>query len=391
MYFTPYIDQTGIHIPTYTDILDNMLQGMQDIYGQDIYLGNDSPDYQQISIFANKAYDVLQLCQAVFNSFSPLTAVGTGLDNIVQLNGISRQPANLINSYSTCNVTVTGTSGTVITNGVVQDINGYKWDFIDAVTIPASGTIIATVRCETSGAISANIGEISIIATPMYGWTSVTNETAATPGVAVETDAQLRARQAQSVAIPSQCLVEGLTGALLDLTGVTRCAVYENYTSQTDSNGIPAHSICAVVEGGDQQQIADAIYTYKTPGCGVYGDIDVTISSIYGINTVIQYFEPTYSAVNVTVTIKPIGAVTDAIKQQIQTNVTDYLNSLDIGATVVNSSLFYAAATAQPNPLSPVYSVVSVTAGTSSQSTADIPIAFNAVAQAGTIQVVVGS
>lgn len=83
--------------------------------------------------------------------------------------------------------------------------------------------------------------------------------------------------------------------------------------------------------------------------------------------------------------------MTDAIQQQIQTNVTDYLNSLDIGTTVVNSSLFYAAATAQPNPLSPVYSVTSVTAGTSSQSAADIPIAFNAVAQAGTIQVVVGS
>lgn len=393
MYFTPYIDETGIHIPTYTDILENMLEQMRDIYGQDIYLGNDSPDYQQISIFANKAYDVLQLCQAVFNSFSPLTAVGTGLDNIVKINGLARQPTSLIDSYSTCNVTLTGASATVISAGVVKDINGYKWSLIEPVTIPASGSIIAGVRCQTSGAITANIGEISIIETPVYGWTGVVNEAAATPGVAVETDAELRARQAQSVTLPSQAIVEGTTGALLNIGGVTRCKVYENYTGKTDANGIPAHSICAVVEGGVDQDVGNAIYLHKTPGCGVYGDEEVRIESIYGISTTMKFFRPDYDVINVTVTIKPLGTVPDNVQGQIQTNVQNYLNNLDIGTPVVNSSLFYAAAMSQPNPLNPAFSVIAVTAasGEGAQGTADIPIAFNAVAQAGTVQVVMQS
>ena len=53
-YFTPYIDETGFHFPTYQDIVDDMVAGAKSIFGSDIYLENDSADYQLISIFALK-------------------------------------------------------------------------------------------------------------------------------------------------------------------------------------------------------------------------------------------------------------------------------------------------------------------------------------------------
>ena len=59
-YFAPYIDAAGLHIPTYADILEDLVQQAKLIYGQDIYLDNDSQDYQFISAFAAKAYDVMQ-------------------------------------------------------------------------------------------------------------------------------------------------------------------------------------------------------------------------------------------------------------------------------------------------------------------------------------------
>ena len=93
MYFTPYIDETGLHIPTYNDIRDDMIDGAKTIFGNDIYLENDSADYQLISIFAAKCYDTLQACAIAYNSRSPITAIGSGLDAVVKINGISRKPA----------------------------------------------------------------------------------------------------------------------------------------------------------------------------------------------------------------------------------------------------------------------------------------------------------
>jgi hypothetical protein len=38
--------------------------------------------------------------------------------------------------------------------------------------------------------------------------------------------------------------------------GVTRLAAYENDTNSTDGNGIPAHALSLVVDGGDALAIA---------------------------------------------------------------------------------------------------------------------------------------
>ncbi len=38
------------HVPTYADIRDDLLAKFQEIYGNDLYLGNDSQDYQMISV-----------------------------------------------------------------------------------------------------------------------------------------------------------------------------------------------------------------------------------------------------------------------------------------------------------------------------------------------------
>ena len=59
-YFSPYVDGSGLHLPTYQDILDDMIASMKKIYGSDIYLGNDSADYQFLSILALKVADSYQ-------------------------------------------------------------------------------------------------------------------------------------------------------------------------------------------------------------------------------------------------------------------------------------------------------------------------------------------
>ena len=333
MYQAPYIDEAGLHISSYNDIRDSLVEEMRAIYGNDIYLDNDSQDYQMICAFALMAYDVQQALLLAYNNISPATATGTGLDRVVALNGIRRAAA----SYSTCLVKLTGTAGTTISNGVVQDSRGIQWRLPKSVTISNDGTATALATCTTIGRITAATGDINTIVTPTRGWTSVINDVPAIAGVNQETDSALRAKQRISTANPSNTVFEGTIGAIANVDGVVRYAAYENDTN-TERDGLPPHSITMVVDGGTDQDVAQAIYLHKTPGCYTNGDIEVNVSGSL-TEIPIRFYRPHYVDVAVKVSIKTLTGYTDATASQIKANIYDYINGLAIGETLYAPNL----------------------------------------------------
>ena len=383
-YTAPYIDDAGLHIPSYVDIRDDLVDQFKQIYGQDIYLENDSQDYQMISAFALKTYDTMQLLQIVYNNRSPKTAVGTALDSIVKLNGIARKAA----SYSTCVLTLTGDVGTVIAAGVAEDDAGNTWNLPENVAFTSS-TIEVTAQCSAIGAIEASPGTITKITNPQKGWLSVTNTVPAVAGEPIETDEQLRYRQSISVAIPSQNMVNSTIAGIASVTGVTRYKVYDNDTNETDSNGIPGHSIAAVVEGGLDEDVAEQIYLRKGPGGGTYGTTSVTYINADGLPNIVRFFRPAYVPIDVTVTIKKNGTYTTAIADTIKNNVEQYINALDIGYDVLVTGILTAVAASITNVAQPEFSLQGITIGkdAGSLSTADIDILYNEVASVGTVTV----
>lgn len=389
-YFAPYIDAAGFHMPTYADILADLIAQAKSIYGSDIYLGNDSMDYQYISVFALKVSDTLQAIQLAYNNRGPGSAISSGLDGIVKINGIARKSA----SHSTCQVVLTGTAGITITNGIVSDISNNKWDLPATVTLDGTGSATVSATCETIGAITALPGNINNIVTPTAGWTSVTNTVAAVAGQPVETDSQLRSRQAISTESPSQALVVGTTAGIASVSGVTRYLPLENDTNATDSNGLPAHSFTAVVEGGTDINVANQIYARKTPGCYTNGTTVVSITDpLYGLVTSIRFYRPTYVPIYTTINIKKLSGYTTATTAAVQAAINTYLNSLQIGESLTISALWGVALSVMPNLAMPIFSITSLIAGTSSgtQGTTDITIAFNQVTQGSLANITVNA
>lgn len=378
-YFTPYIDETGFHIPSYTDIRDELIYQAKQIFGQDIYLGNDSQDYQLISVFANKLYDAYLTCQAVYNSRGPSTAVGTGLDVIVGVNGIRR----LKSTASKATVVLTGTPGTLITNGVVSDAGGNQWVLLSPVTIGSNGIVTTVATCQAPGPIEAAANTITGIVTPTLGWTSVTNPEPAIPGRHTETDPQLRARQAISTANPSRTVLEGIKGGIAAISGVTRYEVYENDTDEENEMRHPPHSITAVVEGGADEDIAQTLFNRKTPGCNTNGTTIVTVTDKYGEHTPIRFFRPTYVDIDVVVSVKRLTGYTTQTAGDITEYVAEFINSLQIGSSLAISSLWGAALQANRVPTNPYFSIVSLTAARAGepQGTTDIALLFNEAAR----------
>ncbi|MEN0630635.1 hypothetical protein AAIG33_24985 [Phytobacter ursingii] len=326
----------GISAPDYQTILDTVTGYFQQIYGTDAYLDPDSKDGQMVALVALAIHDANTTAINVYNSFSPSTALTDALSRNVKINGIARKGE----TRSTVDLILSGTTGTTITNGSVKDANGIIWN-LPATTIIDENQVTAT--CNTAGAVAALAGTVTVINTPTRGWTSVTNPQAANIGTAAETDAELRVRQGQSVALPSLTPFDAVDGALANISGVTRHKLYENDTGSVDVNGLPAHSISAIVDGGDATTIAQIIRGKKGQGVATYGTTTIVVPDAWGNPHPTSFSRPVNVPIYVAITIHVFAGYTSLIGDQIKSAIADYINSLKIGDDVLLSRIYSPA------------------------------------------------
>ncbi|EIV3891925.1 TPA: hypothetical protein MCN14_003870 [Klebsiella pneumoniae] len=329
----------GISAPDYQTVLDTITGYFQQIYGSDAYLDPDSKDGQMVALVALAIHDANNTAISVYRSFSPATALGDALTSNVKINGITRRAA----TNSTVDLLLTGAVGTTITNGSVRDTNSVIWNLPATVVIGTDGTVVATATCTNSGAVAAVAGSVNGINTPTRGWASVTNPLAATVGIAAETDAELRVRQSQSVALASLTPFDAVDGAIANVEGVTRHKLFENDTDTTDANGLPAHSISAIVEGGDATEIANTIRSTKGQGVSTYGTTAVIVTDKYGNPYTIRFSRPVDVPIYVSITIQALTGYSSEVGDEMKAAVAAYINSLAIGDSVLLSRVYSPA------------------------------------------------
>jgi len=335
-----YIDSTGYHYADYPSFLSWLTTQYQSIYGSDVYLAADSQDGQFLAILAQAFFDTASLGASVYNSFSPLTAQGVGLSRLVKINGLTRQ----IPSFSTVTLTIVGTAGTVITNGVASDNLNQNWLLPSPTVIPGGGSIDVLAVAQNIGFVTAESDTITNIFTPTLGWQTVNNSGAATPGSAVETDAALRIRQSISTAIPAQTVFDSAIGRVGNVPGVEKVIGWENFTEIEDSLDLPAHSINITVVGGDSTDIANAIVSGKTPGTDPVGNTGpILVYDSKGMPLNIYFGRAVTATIHVTVAVTSGVGWSSDYEDQIKQSIVDYINALPIGSSILPLSLLIPA------------------------------------------------
>jgi uncharacterized phage protein gp47/JayE len=328
------LDSSGLSVKTRSDIVGDLNSGFQGIYGDDINIDQNSPDGQVIGIFAQEGVDLRELLVSINASFDPDQAVGIQLDQRCAINGVTR----VAGTYSIFPIDVT-VSKTVTLDGLdedfnsadgvgftIQDNSGNEFILIDTFEFTI-GTTTKNFRAKEIGSVTATTGTITTPVTIIDGVTSVNNSSAAIyTGQDEETDVQLRVRRARSVAITSTGYLNGLRAALLDLDGVTAAECYENTGDTVDSNGIPAHGLWCIVEGGANSDITDIIYQKNSAGTPTKGSVTVTKTNSNGILVPINFDRPTSEDLHLQFEIKRtvsgFSFDTDAIKAYIAANLT---------------------------------------------------------------------
>ena len=259
------LDETGLTLQSLTDLVNGLVADLQNIYGSDINVDPDSPDGQAINIIAQFGIDMREVLQSIYASFDPDQASGTTLDQLVALNGVQRNGGTFtivpIDITVDRNVSLVGLDSDPTTIDIpagiytVKDNAGNQWVLLASVALTA-GTSTLDFRAVNMGAVVATVGTITTPVTVVAGVTSVNNSSSVSvQGVDEETDIQLRLRRRKSISNSATGYLDSIEGSLLALNGVTNAVVYENTTDAIDGDGIPPHSIWAIVEGGTDADI----------------------------------------------------------------------------------------------------------------------------------------
>lgn len=323
-------------------------------------LDPSTPDGLKIAHDAEVFGALDETLQQAYNSKDPNKASGVDLDVIAALTGTTRSEGT---ASTVTGFVLTGVpNSTVVPAGTVFEstVTGSRWTLDQTWTLDSSGIATVDITSTTTGPVEADANTITRIITTVPGLTSVTNPTPATPGTNVESDSSLRVKRATAVGRPGNNQIDSMLGELFAVTGTRRVKIYENDTNATDSNGLPAHSIAPIIDGGTDADVAMAIYVKKNPGvmlhqAGTPVSIDV-ISPTYPDNVKnIKFSRPMYVDMIVVVNIKGDGSLPSqaTLEPLIQQAIIEYAagdlipteygfkpDGFDIGETVPYSSMY---------------------------------------------------
>lgn len=439
----------GLIVKTLNVIRDELNQRMRDAFGKSIKVDDRSILGQINGIISEIAALVWELGEAVNSSQDPDKATGAALDALCTLTGTFRPPA----SYSTVTLTLTGTDASVIPEGSTAKTasTSVKFETTNACTItvvPAWVTLTAYVlgdrvtnggnvyqcvvagttgatgpsttdititdgtvtwtylgagtaavnvlaRATATGPLVAWARDISEIDTAVTGWSGVINLLDATTGRNAASDEELRQLREAELAGAGNTPINSLRADLLRLENITSVTVFVNNTDATNVDGMPPHSVEALVRPvsppptGFDQTIFDTLLANVAAGIATTGTITGTSTDSQGTVHTLKYSQPTevpiYLIVDVTKDARYYPADGDTlIKQAIVT----WGDAQSTGKDAVAS-----AVTAQAFKIDGVLDVTSVKLGVAPSPTLSvaIPISLREIATYDTSRIIVNS
>ena len=337
------LDEKGYTRPKYDEILETKIQTAKELFGEDIETSEQTPLGKFIRIGARDLAKAYEDIEATYYARFPNTATGVSLDRLCVFAGISRNPA----TYAEHKIKVYGEAGTVVEEiKVCGDNSEIVFYNIENFVLDENGQCEIIVVCETAGKVG-NITEINDVVNPIAGVERVEYIGTERYAENTETDPDLRKRFAQAIEGSGSTNKNAIIAEILRVETVKSVSIIENSTNGT-VDGRPAHSFECYVYGGTEEkykkEIAQAIYNKKPIGItacstaetGVTVDVlddggtPHPISFSYTVNT------PIYISIKYK---KNTKFSTDG-ETQIINALTEHINNLGVGSSVVISSLY---------------------------------------------------
>lgn len=274
------ITETGISVPPTQDILSGALQDINAAFGGNLNVSSVSTPQYVLSAERAQAIALAYASLAfTLSQFDPDTAIGRFQDALARIYFITRKSGTPTIVSATC----TGIPGnTLPARSLARDTSGNVYESLSDASFGSNGQATVQFANQVSGAIPCAAGSLVYIQVAVPGWDAITNEIPGVTGTDVEGRDAFELRRQESVALNSIGTVPAIRAAVLGIDDVTDCFVYDNPSDETIQYGatnyeLAPHSVYVGVVGGDDDTIAQTIWTKKDIGCGMNGNTNVTV------------------------------------------------------------------------------------------------------------------
>lgn len=322
---------TGFERKTLEELLDELSTEAKTRIDSRLNTQPEEPIGQLFGIFASKLAELWELAEAVNAGRFPATASGFQLDQVASITGTLRDPA----TKGTVSLDLTASGPTTIPAGSIAQVLGdddNRWVTLEDVVFVGAGTQSVEAEAEVAGTIVANSSTITVIVTPVAGWTAVTNPAPAIPGTEIDTDAELRTRREDELAIAGSATVDAIRADLLQVEDVTSVTVFDNRTNVVDSDGLPPHSVEALVLGGTDADVAAALFATIAAGIETFGTTTENVTDSQGFVHAISFTRPTEIDLLVEVDLLILASEYPAGGDDLVADaIASYVNSLAVG------------------------------------------------------------
>lgn len=239
-------------------------------------------------------------------------------------------------------ITIQGVVGTEIPEDFLISDNQYNYKISQSVIIPNTGTIDVLFYCTEINEFIANPNTITQIVTIVNGVERVNNTNMATPAILKETDGELFQRCVYFGSTARNASFRSILANVAEVSGVNRIAGAENVTNgplEVSGVTLTPHSICLVVDGGENENIANAMFNSRATGCDMVGDTEVTIL-LDNQKYTYKFYRPTAVPLKAEVKVSATGAIIPSnYESEVKNVLSNFINNLDINKNITQPLL----------------------------------------------------
>lgn len=133
----------------------------------------------------------------------------------------------------------------------------------------------------------------------------------------------------------SEWNLDGIRAEVLKQEGVKSVYADENKTMTVDSKGLEPKSIVLIVDGGRNEDIANAIWKKKDQAIQMNGDTIVTVKDNQGIDREIRFYRPKKREVQVKIEFQKADGV-NILEENLRDIVKEYIKSVKVGEYITS-------------------------------------------------------
>lgn len=133
----------------------------------------------------------------------------------------------------------------------------------------------------------------------------------------------------------SEWNLDGIRAEILKQEGVKSVYADENKTMETDNKGFQPKSVAIIVDGGRDNDIAEAIWRKKDTAIQTNGDTVVNVKDSQGISREIKFYRPRKRKVKVSIEFTKADGV-NILYQNLVNIVKEYLANIKVGEYITS-------------------------------------------------------